>query len=69
MSSIVRLAALGAVLAALSLSGCVWEEGHHGHDGYVWHDGYRYEHGDRVDREGHRDARWCDAHRDYEYCR
>ena len=30
---------------------------------------YTYERGDRIDRSGHREARWCDNHRDDEHCR
>jgi hypothetical protein len=48
------------------------------HDGYDHdrsdrdrndHDRYRYENGDRIDRDGHRESRWCDAHHDDEHCR
>jgi len=34
------------------------------------HGPYRYDHGDRYDRYGHREAHWCDRHRDDdEHCR
>jgi hypothetical protein len=49
-----------ATVALLSLSGCVVERDH---GPYTW------DHGDRVDRYGHREAHWCDAHHDDEHCR
>jgi hypothetical protein len=55
-----RAAVLGAILALLSLSGCI-----------VARDRgpYTYEHGDRIDQYGHREAHWCDGHHDDEHCR
>jgi hypothetical protein len=70
------LAAFWAIAALSSLSGCVIAPdrggggGERDHDRYRYDNGgYRYENGDRVDREGHREARWCDGHRDDEHCR
>ncbi len=61
MSHFSRFTALSAILALLGIgmSGCLVERDH----------GYRYEHGDRVDRYGHREARWCDDHHGDEHCR
>jgi hypothetical protein len=54
---------LGVMVSLLNLSGCSrgGGEGDHGP--------YRFEHGDRIDRDGHRDAHWCDGHHDDEHCR
>lgn len=62
MSHLSRLAALSAILAMLGvgMSGCIVERDH---------GPYRYDHGDRYDRDGHRDARWCDHHHEDEHCR
>lgn len=30
---------------------------------------YRFENGDRIDRFGHREVRWCDDHHEDEHCR
>lgn len=61
MSHLSRLAVLSALLAFLGvgMSGCI-VAGDHGP--------YRYDHGDRYDRYGHRDARWCDDHHGDEHC-
>jgi hypothetical protein len=65
MNSFNRLAFFGAIAALSSLSGCVIAPD----QGYRDHDRYRYENGDRIDRDGHREARWCDGHHDDEHCR
>jgi hypothetical protein len=52
---------LGVMVALLNLSGCTRVEEDHGP--------YRFEHGDRVDRDGHREVRWCDGHHEDEHCR
>jgi len=49
-----------ALLTFSSLSGCVVERDH---GPYTW------DHGDRVDRYGHRESHWCDAHHEEEHCR
>jgi hypothetical protein len=54
------LCGLGAMVALLNLSGCTRVEDH---------GPYRWEHGDRIDRDGHREAHWCDAHHEDEHCR
>ncbi len=46
-----------ALLTLLSVPGCI-----------VAGPSYRYENGDRIDRYGHREVHWCDAHRDDEHC-
>jgi hypothetical protein len=66
MNTLNRLAALGALAALSSLSACVVAPDG---GGYGDQNRYRYEHGDRIDRDGHREARWCDGHRDDEHCR
>jgi len=64
MNTVKRVGALGAFLFFLGVSGCVIAPAH-GPD-----QGYRYENGDRIDRSGHREVHWCDAHRDDdEHCR
>ena len=60
------LAGLIAVTVAGLSAGCVVAPEH---EHYRYYDGYRYEHGDRIDRQGRREARWCEEHRDYEHCR
>jgi hypothetical protein len=60
MKTTTRLLMFGAIAALSSLSGCVVG---------VHDDGYRYENGDRIDRQGHREVHWCDAHHDDEHCR
>jgi hypothetical protein len=67
MNTVTRLITFGAIAALSSLSGCVIAPGHGDGDGA--RERYRYEHGDRIDRDGHREAHWCDAHRDDEHCR
>ena len=64
MNTVTRLIGFGAIAALSSLSSCIVAPPPHG-DG----ERYRYEHGDRIDRDGHREARWCDGHRDDEHCR
>jgi hypothetical protein len=64
MNTVKRVAALGTLAALSILSGCIVAPGR-GPDG----DRYRYENGDRIDRDGHREAHWCDAHHDDEHCR
>ena len=54
-----RMSALGAIMVVLSLSSCTGRD----------HGPYRYENGDRIDRDGHREAHWCDEHREDEHCR
>jgi hypothetical protein len=54
------LISLGMMTALFNLSGC--GRGDHGAEPYHW------EHGDRVDRDGHRDVRWCDSHHEDEHC-
>ncbi len=64
MNTFKRLAALGAIAALLGVSatGCLIAPRDHGP--------YNYDHGDRIDRDGHREAHWCDHHRgDDEHCR
>jgi len=58
MSSYNRISALGAIMIVLSVASCTGRD----------HGPYRYENGDRVDRDGHREAHWCDDHRDDEHC-
>jgi hypothetical protein len=55
------LLSLGVMVALLNLSGCTRVEEDHGP--------YRFEHGDRVDKDGHRDVRWCDGHHEDEHCK
>lgn len=71
MNSFNRLAIFGAIAALSSLSGCVIapDQGYRDHDGHRDQDRYRYENGDRIDRDGHREVRWCDRHHDDEHCR
>ena len=52
-----RTAACAALLSLLSVTGCI-----------VAGPSYRYENGDRIDRYGHREVHWCDAHHDDEHC-
>ncbi len=63
MNTFNRLAALSAMALLVGVSGCVVAPGHDRDRGY------RYEHGDRIDRDGHREIRWCDDHRGDEHCR
>jgi hypothetical protein len=56
------MAALGALTTLVIMSGCVVSD--RGSD----RGPYTYENGDRVDRDGHRDAHWCDNHHDDEGC-
>ena len=73
MNAFNRVAAWGLVTVLLSLSGCVIAPDHEryrDHEANRDREQYRYEHGDRIDREGHRDVRWCDRHHDDdEHCR
>ena len=66
MNTVNRVAAWGAIAVLSSLSGCIVTPAH-SPDGDQ--ERYRYENGDRVDRDGHREARWCDSHHDDEHCR
>jgi hypothetical protein len=61
ISSRMTLFGLGVLVALLNLSGCARGDGDHGP--------YRWEHGDRIDRDGHREVRWCDGHHEDEHCR
>ncbi len=54
-----KLGVLCALAVLLSTSGCLVDRDH---------GPYRYENGDRIDRFGHRDVHWCDAHHDDEHC-
>jgi len=67
MNTFYRIAVLGALTTLVSISGCIVARGPGPYD----HDQgtYRYENGDRIDRDGHREARWCDNHHDDEHCR
>lgn len=51
-----RLVLIGAALGLLNLVGCVVAGP------------YTYDHGDRIDRYGHHEAHWCDAHSYDEHC-
>lgn len=54
------LCGLGTMVALFNLSGCARVDDH---------GPYRWEHGDRIDRDGHREVHWCDAHHEDEHCR
>jgi hypothetical protein len=79
MNTFNRMAAWGMVSVLLGLSGCVIapdhehyrdHEAYRDHDAYQDREQYRYQNGDRIDRAGHRDVRWCDRHHDDdEHCR
>jgi hypothetical protein len=58
MSTRNRLIYLGTI-AALLLTAA----------GYGRHEAYQYEHGGRLDRYGHREAGWCEHHREDVHCR
>jgi hypothetical protein len=60
MKASYRIAVLGAIAAVANLSAC------HVHDD---HGPYRYENGDRIDRDGRREVRWCENHHEDENCR
>ena len=62
MNTLHRIAVLAAINTLVSLSGCVVAPGPYDHGPY------RYENGDRFDRDGHREAHWCDNHHDDEGC-
>ena len=61
MTHLRRLTLLSALLALLGtgMAGCIVTD----------HGPYRYDHGDRYDRYGHREARWCDHHHEDDHCR
>jgi hypothetical protein len=61
MNAFYRMAALGTLTTLVTISGCVFAPGGHGP--------YRYENGDRIDRDGNREAHWCDSHNDEQGCR
>lgn len=63
MNAFYRMAVLGALTTLVSISGCVVAGG-----GYN-HGPYRYENGDRIDRDGNREAHWCDSHNGEQGCR
>jgi hypothetical protein len=64
MNALHRMVALCAITTLASISGCYVAR-----DRGPYEPGpYRYENGDRIDRDGHRDAHWCDNHDD-EGCR
>jgi hypothetical protein len=60
------LCGLGALVALFNVSGCTRVVDHGGGGD---HGPYRWEHGDRIDRDGNREAHWCDGHHDDEHCR
>jgi len=63
MNKFNRMAALSALTMVVSISGCVVAHGPYDHGPY------RYENGDRIDRDGNREAHWCDSHNDDQGCR
>jgi hypothetical protein len=63
MNKFHRLAVFGVLTALVSISGCVVAPGPSDHGPY------RYENGDRIDRNGNRDANWCGNHSDDQGCR
>lgn len=63
MNTFYRIAVLGSLTTLVSISGCVVARG--GYD----HGAYRYENGDRIDRDGNREAHWCDNHNAEQSCR
>jgi hypothetical protein len=65
MKPFYRTAVLGAITTLVSISGCIVAGDRGPHDQAT----YRYENGDRIDRDGHREVRWCDNHHDDEHCR
>jgi hypothetical protein len=65
MNTLNRIAIWGALTMLVSLSGCIVAGGGYGYD----HGPYRYENGDRIDRDGRREAHWCDGHKDEQGCR
>lgn len=70
MNTFYRIAVLGAITTLVSISGCYVARDHGPHDRGPYDQGaYRYENGDRIDRDGHREVRWCDNHHDDEHCR
>ena len=60
MNKFHRLTILAAIATLGSLSGC--------YVGVRDHGPYRYENGDRIDRDGNREAHWCDNHHDDQGC-
>jgi hypothetical protein len=71
MNTFYGTAVLGAITTLVSLSGCIVARDHGPYDRGPYNQGtYRYENGDRIDRDGRREAHWCDNHRDDdEHCR
>lgn len=65
MNAFYRTAVLGTITTLVGLSGCYVARDH----GPYGEGTYRYENGDRIDRDGHRDAHWCDNYHDDEGCR
>jgi len=65
MNKFYRIAVLGAITALVTISGCY--VGVRDHGPYN-HGPYRYENGDRIDRDGNREAHWCDGHHGDEGC-
>jgi hypothetical protein len=61
MNAFYRVAVLGTLTTLVSISGCVI--------GPYGHGPYRYENGDRIDRDGNREAHWCDNHSNEQGCR
>lgn len=65
MNVFYRTVVLAALTTLVGIAGCGGPRGHGPED----HGPYRFENGDRIDRDGHREARWCDGHHDDEGCR
>ena len=65
MNTFSRIAVLGALTSLVSISGCIVAPDR----GPDEHGPYRYQNGDRIDRDGHREAHWCDNHHDDQGCR
>jgi hypothetical protein len=62
MNTFHRLVVVGTLTTLVSISGCIVSPGAYNHGPY------RYENGDRIDRDGNREAHWCDSHNDDEGC-
>ncbi len=60
MTQLNRTALAALILSVLGVSGCIVDRDR---GPYTW------EHGDRIDRYGHREVGWCNAHGDDEHCR
>jgi hypothetical protein len=63
MNKFHQLAVFGVLTTLVTISGCVVARDPNDHGPY------RYENGDRIDRDGHRDANWCGDHGDDQGCR